>query len=205
MDSQSLFDKYSPFIKQNFLVLMLGFFGLIFLGYGLIQYLHQRSDPEGIVLEKAQTPVKDVSIMVDVAGAVMHPGVYKVSTDGRMQDALVSAGGLSDDADREWVARIINLAAKVSDGTKLYIPFKGDPAAPDVFSSSGYTAGRQQNKQININTANQSELESLPGIGPISAEKIIVNRPYSAIDELVTKKVLSSKVFEKIKERVAIY
>ncbi|MBI2034415.1 MAG: ComEA family DNA-binding protein [Candidatus Levybacteria bacterium] len=200
MDSQAFWDKYSPFIKQNLLVLSLVFLGLIFLGYGLIQFFHQKSDPEEIVLETAETPVKEAAIMVDVAGAVMHPGVYKVSADGRMQDALVSAGGLSDDADREWVARVINLAAKVSDGTKLYIPFKGGGD-----NNSLSSANSALNKQININSANQSELESLSGIGPATAEKIIANRPYSVIDELVKKKVLSSKVFEKIKDKINVY
>ncbi len=206
MDSQEdLLQKYLPFIKQNFLVLSLAFLGLIFLGYGLIQFLGQKSDSEGIVLETAEKPVEANIIMVDVAGAVIRPGVYKVSSDARIHDVLVAAGGISDDADREWVDRRINLAAKVSDGTKLYIPFEGDPAAPDVLSNSGPGSSSLVDKQINMNTASQSELESLSGIGPVTAQKIIDSRPYSTVDELVTKKVLGSKVFEKIKEKITVY
>lgn len=206
MDTQEdLWQKYSPFIKQNLLVLILGFLGLMFLGYGLIEFLHQKSDPEGVVLEAAETPVKESKIVVDVAGAVIHPGVYHVANDARIQDALVSAGGLSDDADREWVARAINLAAKASDGTKIYIPFKEDAAVPDALSSSGLAGGIQPDKQININTAKQTDLELLSGIGAVTAGKIIANRPYVSIDDLITKKVLGSKVFEKIKEKITAY
>ena len=196
MDSQEYFwQQYSPFIKQNLLVLVLGFFGLMFLGYGLIQMFSQKSSTDAIVLEKGDKTDSVGSIVVDVAGAVMKPGVYQLQADARTQNAIVKAGGLSDDADRGWVDHNINLAAQVSDGSKLYIPFKGDPAQ----------RGDASNKQININTAKQSELESLSGIGPVTAQKIIDGRPYSTIDELVGKKVIAAKLFEKIKEKITTY
>ena len=206
MDSQeSLWQKYSPFIKQNLLVLVLGFLGLIFLGYGLIQYLGQKGEANEIVFEKAPEQEENSTIVVDVAGAVVKPGVYKLISDGRIQDALIAAGGFSNDADRAWVDRNVNLAAKLNDGTKLYIPFIGDPAERDVLSSSGLGSSSIAYKQINVNTASQSELETLSGVGQVTAEKIIANRPYSSIDELLTKKVVGKSVFEKIKEKIIIY
>ena len=67
------------------------------------------------------------------------------------------------------------------------------------------TTGSIANSQININAASEQELDSLPGIGPIYAQKIINGRPYSSIDELLSKKIVGSKVFEEIKEKITVY
>lgn len=166
---------------------------MIFLGYGLIQLLSHKEDREAIVLETAPKSELTEKIAIDVAGAVLKPGVYKLASDARIQDGLVAAGGISEDADRAWIDRYINLAAKVADGTKIYIPFKGENMVGNTSST------------ININSASQSGLESLSGIGPVAAEKIIANRPYGAIDELLTKKVVGKSVFEKIKDHITTY
>lgn len=203
MDTDELIDRLGPLLKRHAVPLILATLGLIFLGYGLIVFFQPKTEND-IVFEKAdkeETPsVKSAaSIMVDVQGAVQRPGVYNLAKDARIQDGLIAAGGLNSDASREYVAKSINLAAKLTDGTKIYIPFK------DEKGSVANLATGQSTEAININTASESQLDSLSGIGQITAEKIINNRPYSTIEELKDKKVLSQSVFEKIKEKVTVY
>lgn len=132
-------------------------------------------------------------IWVDISGAVASPGVYRLPGGARIKDALVAAGGLTDKADRDFVSRAINLAARVADGDKIYIPAAGGEAA-------GAATGR-----VNLNKATAGELESLSGIGSARAGAIIENRPYASVDDLVTKKILSAGVLDKIRDKIAVY
>lgn len=132
-------------------------------------------------------------IWVDVSGAVEQPGVYQLAGGARIKDVLVAAGGLTDKADRDFVSRAINLAAKVADGDKVYIPAAGGEVA-------GVATGR-----VNLNKATSGELESLSGIGSARAGAIIENRPYASVDDLVTKKILSAGVLNKIRDKIAVY
>lgn len=139
-------------------------------------------------------------IIVDVSGGVMGPGVYTLAITSRLQDAIIAAGGLSAEADTSQIAKRLNLASKLVDGQKIYIPQKGDEEAGvlDTTIPVGAT------KQININTASLSELDSLPGIGQTTAQKIVSNRPYKVITELQTKKIIGAKVFEGIKDSIHV-
>jgi len=138
-------------------------------------------------------------ISVDVSGAVLRPGLYTLSEGSRVHDALVSAGGLSESADREWIEKNLNLALKLRDGVKIYVPRESEQGF--VQGASVVSGG----DLINVNSASSRELESLPGIGPVTAGKIIDNRPYSSIDELFSKKVVSSKIFDQIKEKITAF
>jgi len=140
-------------------------------------------------------------VTVDVAGAVEKPGVYKMPSGSRIGDALVGAGGLSAQADREWVAKTLNLAEEVKDGGKVYIPEKSQ-----IINSQ--MANGEQGKStnlININTASVGELDSLPEIGEARAKAIIANRPYGSSAELVSKAKIPASVYAKIKDLVSIY
>lgn len=132
-------------------------------------------------------------IWVDVSGAVVAPGVYKLTEEARTKDALIAAGGLTDEADRVFVAKVINLAQKVNDGDKIFIPTAGGEVA-------GVTTG-----MVNLNKATTDELMSLDGIGTARAQAIIKNRPYAKPEELLTKKVVTKAVFEKIKDQITVY
>ena len=134
-----------------------------------------------------------VEVWVDVSGAVVSPGVYQLVNGDRIKDALVAAGGLTGLADRDFVATTINLAAKVADGDKIYIPAAGGEVA-------GAATGR-----VNLNKATTNELMSLDGIGTARAQAIIDSRPYAAVADLVAKKVISQAIFEKIKDKIAVY
>lgn len=173
----------------------LGLLGLILVGLGILgtNFLAQRE--EGIEILPAEE-AEGGDIFVDVQGAVEKPGVYKLSSDSRINDLLIAAGGLSAEADRGWVAKNLNLAQKLSDGAKIYIPECDE--APRSLGVVGHS-------KININAASKSELETLPGIGPAYAQRIIENRPYSTVDDLLQVPGIGPKKFEKIKEKITVF
>ncbi len=156
------------------------------------------------------------AIYVDIEGAVVSPGLIGVAIGSRVEDVIVAAGGLHRDADEEYVARKINRAMKVTDGMKLYIPKKNetshntnavildpkDVAQYNNVKQSDISSG--QDSQVSINMASPDELDSLPGIGPVTVQKIIDNRPYYTLDELISKKVVGSSVFEKISSLIVL-
>lgn len=138
---------------------------------------------------------ESLPLMIEVAGAVSRPGVYSLPSGSRVADALAKAGGISTNADLDFVSRSINKAAKLVDSQKIYIPEKGSSSVMGVTGSG----------LININSAPQGELEDLPGIGPVTAEKIITGRPYGDIEELLSKKIVNTNVFGQIKDKVSVY
>lgn len=138
-------------------------------------------------------------ISVDVSGAVQNPGVYQLMTGSRIEDAVQAAGGFTQNANQEYISKSLNMAQKLSDGNKVYVPVVGEQT---TWEESRPTS--QVNK-VNINTATQAELEALPGIGPVTASKIISERPYQTIEELLDKKIINKTVFEKIKEQLILY
>lgn len=142
-------------------------------------------------------------ISVDVSGAVKNPGVYKLDTGARIEEAIKIAGGFSDQANQEFISKHLNLAQKLVDGSKVYIPVIGETTTQVNFTSD--VAGVNSQTKININTATQSELESLPGIGPVTASKIISDRPYQSVEQLLEKKILGKAVYDKIKDSLSLY
>jgi competence protein ComEA len=214
MDFESLKTKLASVLKKYWLPISIGVLGLTLLVYGLI-YLSASSSKttkdDSITFETGEnTSTNSVKkIMVDVEGAVVNPGVYSVGEDARVQDGLIAAGGFSVKADRNWIAKNLNLAAKLSDSTKIYIPDIDEDKSTATGANSSVagisSSDVNVNALININTATSGELDALPGIGPVTAEKIINNRPYSTIDDLLSKKAVSNKVFLQIKNKIAVY
>lgn len=188
-------------IKKNVLIILLLLAGVILLGIGLIQLFGQQSKSiEFIESQKVEGEnTKLGSIFVDISGMVEIPGVYQLEADSRIQDALSAAGGLSADADREYVSKNLNLAKKVTDGMKIYIPGVGEKVNIEQQGVSSIETGL-----ININTSSISLLETLPRVGPVTAGKIVNARPYSTIDELYEKKVMGAKTFEQLKDLVTV-
>ncbi|OGG07732.1 hypothetical protein A2872_02090 [Candidatus Gottesmanbacteria bacterium RIFCSPHIGHO2_01_FULL_42_12] len=186
--------KYLPFV--------VGLLGVVFIVIGIVVPKVKTPQPE-ITIETGGEEVKGVKteqklkiILVDVAGAVEKPGVYQLTNDSRIVDALIPAGGLSAKADRMYIAKTINMAQKLTDGSKVYIPF---------INEAVNIAETNITNMININSATLDELDKLPGIGPITAQKIIDNRSYQNISELVSRKVLGSSVYANIKDRLSVY
>lgn len=213
----SFIEKYTPFILKYKLPLSLGFTGMILFIYGLIasfsgsgaNYLTKQNS-DGIIFTSGSDSTAGVKsaetkreITVDIAGGVMTPGVYKLPEGSRMDDALMIAGGMSADADRELIARQLNLAAKLADGSKVYIPRAGESTTSSTGTTS--TTSLSVSGLINVNSASLSDLDTLSGIGPVTAQKIIDNRPYQTIEDLLNKKAVTNSVFEKIKEKISTY
>ena len=206
-----LSEKLLPLVKTHLLPIILGVAGLIFFVYGLTSLSAPKKDKPDILFEAASdksnkdvagTSTKEIMIAVDVEGAVMKPGVYKLKADSRIQDALIAAGGMNEEADREKVSKSLNLAGKLVDGAKIYIPAVGE--ADSVNTTSGGEVTGRNTGSININSASESELDSLAGIGKVTAGKIIDNRPYTKIEDLLEKKIVGKSVFDKIKDKIGI-
>lgn len=141
------------------------------------------------------------NIKIDVSGAVKTPGVYSFSTDSRIEDAIKRAGGFSEGADKEFISKKLNLSQKLSDGAKIYVPFAGENYSPQ-FMTSGVSTAVSTGGLIGINSSDSKTLEALPGIGAVTAQKIISGRPYTQAGELLSKKIVSKSVYEKIKDQI---
>lgn len=218
MDFHSLWEGENAPLRRHIIPLSLGVLGLIFLGYGLIWSLNSSPASDGISFQSAESTssaeLTSVKISIDIEGAVAHPGVYELSSGSRLRDALTASGGFSSEADEEWIAKHMNLAAKLSDGVKVYVPKIGETATNGVQSTAGSNgavvgppcceAGSLSTVDglININTASRSELDTLPGIGSVTAEKIINGRPYGTIEDLLSRKIVTAKVFGQIKDKI---
>jgi competence protein ComEA len=210
MDFEAIFAQWLPLLKKYWLPLLLGFAGLLLFIVGIIAVLGSMSKASDITFKSGSASNTSIlsstpqnSIQVDIEGSVVTPGVYKVANNSIIKEALVAAGGLSVDADRSWVAKNLNLAAKLFDGAKVYIPKTGETVAP-VADSSDQSAINSQ-ALININIASSDSLDALPGVGPATVAKITNGRPYTNINELIDKKVVSAKVFDEIKDKISVY
>jgi len=204
MWKEKLLTLLSSLDKKQLLSAVLFLLGFILLSVGLI-YSFRSSNSGQVSKDISFEPAgsspenKNSKITVDVEGAVVSPGIYSLDSSSRIKDALIAAGGLASNADRDFVAKNLNLALKLADAAKIYIPKKGEN-----LSANG-TGSQTRISLININSASLSELDSLPGIGAVTAQKIIDGRPYQAVDELLSKKIVKSSVFEKIKDKISIY
>ncbi len=141
-------------------------------------------------------------IVVDVTGAVVNPGVYRLASGARVGDAIDAAGGFSARVDAQRVGAELNLASTLEDGAQVRVPSRDDPAPPGGVGGGGAGAGL-----IDLNTASQSELESLPGIGPVTAVKIMESRagtPFRSVDDLRERGLVGEATFEDIRPLVTV-
>lgn len=155
------------------------------------------ADPEPVVeiAEPSAAPSAPAFVVVDVVGAVARPGVVELPAGSRVIDALLAAGGMTADAD----PLALNKAAVLRDGMRVYVPRPGEalPAG---------TVGTPAETSIDINRASAAELESLPGIGPSTASRIIRSRetkPFARVEELQTRGLVTARVFADIKDLVS--
>lgn len=161
------------------------------------------SDGAGSHFDSSDDSTKDDSntdIYVHICGAVINPGVYQVPVGTRVYQALELAGGSSDDAYLSG----INLADKLADGQKVYIPSEGENAEGILSTDSGDV----QSVMININTASEAELMTLPGIGQSRAKDIInyrvKNGLFESIDDIMKVSGIKEAAFEKIKDLIKV-
>jgi len=143
-------------------------------------------------------------VVVDVAGAVARPGVYRLSTGSRVGDAIGAAGGYGPRVAADRVGTELNLAALLQDGMRIVVPSRDDAAVRSSAAPGGAPVGAQL---VDLNQATAEELDSLPGIGPVTADKIIAARqeaPFKTVDELRERGLVGQKTFEKLRPLVTV-
>jgi competence protein ComEA len=181
------------------------FFGLIVLALvALILFQSLRPQPESIILSTATPlPTPEATptphpLRVYVSGAVHQPDVYPLALDSIVKDAIMAAGGATDDADLNR----INLALPVADGQHVYVPRLGEEDPPVQPPSNQPAAGGQ----VNINTADSAALDSLPGIGPALAQRIIDYRqehgPFARLEDIMEVSGIGPGTFEKLRDLI---
>ena len=158
--------------------------------------------------------VPPIFIYVDVAGAVLNPGVIALPPDSRVTDAIDAAGGLSSNAS----LKSINRALKLNDGEKVYIPTREEEETSNsediIAENNGITdngSSRTEtsaNARVNINTADLETLQLLVGVGPSTAQKIIDyrrnNGNFQAIEDLMDVSGIGQKTFDKMKDEISV-
>jgi len=183
-------------------------YAIMFAGYVLYDRWPQ---PEPIeIIDPTPTPTcTPLPIHVHVIGAVQRPGVYLLPPASRLFQAVEAAGGLASDADPEGV----NLADSLVDGNQVFIPRVGTPPPPSptpIAGSSGLGAESAKSGLglVNINTASSAELDTLPGIGPAYAGRIIAYReahgPFASPAQIMQVKGIGEATYEKIKDRITV-
>ncbi len=136
-------------------------------------------------------------ILVDVAGAVVRPGLHRLDGGARVGDAIEAAGGFAPRADLGAASQLLNLARTLEDGAKVLVPELGNERVPAAAAGDG---------RIDINRAGQAELETLPGIGPVTAGAIVAarsERRFESVRDLRTRGLVGDSVFADIKGRVS--
>ena len=142
-------------------------------------------------------------LVVEVGGAVVRPGLYRLPAGSRVADAISAAGGFSARVDAARADQALNLASALTDGLEVHVPSRDDPSAP----SDPSARGSGPSGPININTATVEQLDTLPGIGPVTAAKIVAARqqqPFRSVDDLQSRKLVGPSTFDKIKALVAV-
>ncbi len=182
-----------------------------FLAAGILYLAASPPRGEAITLLPAPTPPP---LIVQVSGAVNRPGLCSLPPGSRVKDALEAAGGFSAEAEQGS----LNLAAFIQDGEHIRVPAQGTESPPaEAASQAGNSpsappVARSQAPaspgKINLNTASQAELESLPGIGPSLAQRIIAyreeNGPFKTIEDIQKVKGIGPAIFEKIKDLITV-
>ena len=175
------------------------------IGSAVYFYNHYLSPAKpAVVLDEPKTsfkPKNAESVTVHICGAVAREGVYKMFPGDRVINALKQAGGAKVNADLS----ALNLAEELKDGERIAVPEKRIATA-----SSAQTGlpGRDNPPDaggiVSLNTATESELDGLPGIGPATAKKIVEARPYSRIEDLLKIPRFGKSRLEKIKDRICL-
>jgi competence protein ComEA len=142
------------------------------------------------------------AVVVHVAGAVVAPGLYRLAGGTRVADAIDAAGGAATDADPD----VLNLAARVADGDRVYVPRKGE--APPAGSASGAAPSGVAAGPLDLNTATAEQLDALPGVGPATAEAILELRKqrgrFRSVDELLDVRGIGESRLTALRPKVRV-
>lgn len=218
-------DTRYPIIKHYIIEILLLVVALLITIVSIAPYLQQdKTLPQTIIPTTSNETIEPSPttsrITVDLSGAILKPDIYEVTEGARLADVVKLAGGLDTEADTGYIARNFNMAQYVTDQEKIYIPFKKDiqdgrfVESPKLLeytnttqtdtSAQPHTSSEATELTISINSATKDELDMLPGVGPTTAQKIIDNRPYAALEELLNKKVVKQSVFDDIQDQISL-
>lgn len=191
--------------------LVLTIFGVVLavgVGFIVLRPTAARSAPEDTLPRASVTSTSSSSpttspslVVVQAAGAVVHPGLYRLAHGARVDDLVQAAGGLTLDADADRV----NLAAVLADGQKVYVPRVGE-AAPAEPSTADDTSSSAQ--PIDLNTATIAQLETLPGVGPATAQAIVDYRSqhgsFRSVEDLLNVRGIGQAKLDQIRALVRV-
>jgi competence protein ComEA len=165
--------------------------------------------PAPTAAPRALPPVTPTAapLHVDIAGAVEAPGVYRLPPGSIVADAIAIAGGPAPDADLDR----INKAVELQDGFQVLVPRRGQTASP-LASPPSRQAGVAEtavpaelpDSLTDLNTATLEELDALPGIGAVLAQRIVEGRPYGAVEDLLRVKGIGQVAFDKMKDLITV-
>ncbi len=215
LQPKSWFDRYQYYILGGLVLgLMIGiYFSLLpdpSLANGATSIA---TDEVSVAGDTSATPSTSTGqIVVDIAGAVANPGVYYLGASSIVEDAIQAAGGFSRLADIDEIARTVNRAGLVEAHSKIYIPKKGDRPVvytePPTTNSPANSSPSLAGTKVNINTATATELDILPGVGPITAQRIIDYRiqqgNFSNIEGIQNVPGIGQAKFDQLKDLITI-
>lgn len=197
---------YMPMYKKSLLVL---FCIALFASVSTFYYLYTQEDTTPIITDNMQTQTQykqeDTTITVYVSGEVNSPGLVELPSDSRIADAIKACGDFTPLADKAK----INLAQKLTDGMQIQVSskapvIKSNEQVNDTNSNS--PNNNSSSNLININTATKEDLDTLPGIGPATAQKIIDYRQehgnFSSIEDIKNVKGIGEAKFSKMQDKI---
>lgn len=189
--------------------------GMVMMVAGLVIAKKDKNENKVEIIKKPIVGVGESDILVaskvniDIGGEVIKPGVYSLDNGSLVVDVLALAGGLTLEADRQWVEKNVNKAEKVRDGMKIYIPSR-------QLTQSGWQANKDSlgvenikgSSVVSLNNANLEELDTLPGVGPSIAGRIMEYRTQNGgfrnIEEIKMVSGIGDKLYFKIKDKISL-
>ena len=167
-----------------------------------------------LVQESVETDL--CPIRVDISGAVKKPGVYCLETDSAVVDLVKKASGFVEGFAQKYVSMRVNLATLLTDNSKIYIPFEEDSICqvidfklPKEITNitepkPPVEPGEEENECVSINGASKTQLETLNGVGPSTAQKIIDGRPYEKLEDILNVSGIGQATFDKFKDQICL-
>ena len=203
--------------KEKIILIIIVVLILLFIGYYIIskassvEYINLETEENNIIEEKNEEEIitEEKYVVVHITGAVKNQGIIELKEGSRISDAIESAGGITEEADLSK----INLAYTLQDGQKIYVPNINDKEITNnITEDAGENVIENDNTskqgKININKASQTELETLNGIGPSTALKIInyrqQNGNFKKIEDIKNVPGIGDSKFESIKENICV-
>ena len=191
-----------PMYKKSLLIL---FCIALFASVSTFYYLYTQEDTTPIITDKTQDKQEDTTITVYVSGEVNSPGLVELPSDSRIADAIKACGDFTPLADKTK----INLAQKITDGMQIQVDSKtlvNNSSESINNANSNNSNDNSSSNLININTATKEDLDTLPGIGPATAQKIIDYRQehgnFSSIEDIKNVKGIGEAKFNKMQDKI---